>query len=207
MTITLIGAAIAIVGAIADDTSKPTTMSLPMLLIETGMDLEMPHDFAGGLTHSSHGLLYDRAIISENGKVELRVAVRPIARMNIDYDDPHGAIPHPNGLSELLMDAYLDRVAVSRKVRHELATTTACEEYGADKVWIQRFVARGSFSPRRPNGILLTLHRDDRADAFMSVLWSSDEDAVALIKQSVHALRFDDTPDPKSCLAHPPSED
>lgn len=68
---------------------------------------------------------YERGMRSADGLLEVRYAIRPIERLQIEYDDPHGSAPDPNHIFPLIFE--------SLAVRLSGGTHTPTQEYPQDR--------------------------------------------------------------------------
>lgn len=66
------------------------------LLQEADLRFARPDDCVDVPIRSNPVLSYERALRSSDGKLEIRYLVRPLRRLQIGYDDPHGSAPDPN---------------------------------------------------------------------------------------------------------------
>ena len=67
--------------------------SFESLLVEAELLFNPPRGFEDLPAGRTPVLDYERALRSPDGNLEIRIAVRPLKRLRIDYDDPHGAVP------------------------------------------------------------------------------------------------------------------
>ena len=95
------------------------------LLAEAEMQFEPPAG-ATSLASSANAVMnYERALRTADGLLEIRYAIRPLKRLRIDYDDPHGAAPDPNHIFPLMFEALA--------VRLSGGTHTPTQEYPQDR--------------------------------------------------------------------------
>jgi len=72
------------------------------LLDESGLHLESSSSFIDIPISANSVLPYEHAMRHESGELELRFIIRPLNRIEIEYNDPHNAAPEPNHLFPLL---------------------------------------------------------------------------------------------------------
>ena len=78
-------------------------------------------------------LPYEHAMRSEDGKLEVRYAIRPLSRVKIDYSDPHNSAPEPNHLFNMLFASLTEQLASGGDTpRREYTAQQAKELFNAD---------------------------------------------------------------------------
>lgn len=187
-------------GAQAD---RPAPEPFAGLLAESGMEFQLPDGFHDVPVQANELLPYERAIRRADGGLEIRYAIRPLARIEVDYQDPHSAKPEPNHMFPLMFQAILGRIA-----RHghnpstEYPQDQARSRFGADWASAAIFDVDPGFAPAQAHGLLLALHKNQLADAYAVFLFDDYERAKPLLDQTLAALRFIAEPDERV-----PSED
>ena len=81
------------------------------LLAEGELQFTRPDGFIDLPAGRNPVLDYERALRSEDGTLEMRIAIRPLKRLRIDYDDPHGSVPDPNHIFPLVFESLAARLA------------------------------------------------------------------------------------------------
>lgn len=115
---------------------------------------------------------YERALRSADGLLEIRIAVRPIRRLRIDYDDPHGAAPDPNHVFPLVFESLAGRLsggghAPSRPYPPDQAR----DRFNADWAAAAVFDTIEDFATDHRQGLLLAIHRNRVSDAYLVFLF------------------------------------
>ena len=140
------------------------------LLQEGGLRYSAPAGFEERLPgYSPFG--YEKRLVSEALPLEVRYSIRPLNRIEVDYEDPHNAAPHPNDLFDMLFRSVIEVLSdgpdsVSRAYPPE----TAAARFNAGWAAVAVMDIKPEVSRYYTQGLLLAMHRNDRADAYVLVL-------------------------------------
>ncbi len=161
------------------------------LLKETEVELEIPSDFEEIPVPQTEVFSFEKAWRKKDGSVEIRLALRPIRRMVIDYDDPHSSAPDPNDMYPLMFTAMIGQFARQgempvRDVPFELARKT----FRADWASIAMFGADPALDTSHREGMLLALHKNRTADAYLLILYDDPDHSRQLLKELIKVVRF-----------------
>ena len=96
---------------LAADQSAEADGSFESLLAEGELQFNAPEGYLDLPAGRTPTLDYERALRSPDGMLEIRIAVRPLKRLRIDYDDPHGAVPNPNHIFPLVFESLATRLS------------------------------------------------------------------------------------------------
>ena len=163
------------------------------LASEVGAELQVPQGFAIGSGENNPLLPYELTLRVADARLEARYAVRPIGRLNIEYQDPHNAAPEPEHIYPLMYAALIDQLAVGGSdVRREYPPEQARERYGADWAAVAIFDVRQEFASDFTQAMLLALHRQRRGEVYTVVLFNDPTKVRREIDQALEALRFTD---------------
>lgn len=161
------------------------------LLSEAGMELGLPPGFHDQKVLENVQLPYEGAVVGSEGLMEIRYSIRPLARIVVDYDDPHSAKPEPNHMFPLMFQAILGRIARhGHNPSSEYPVEQARKKFGADWASAAVFDVDPDYAPGRPLGLLLGLHKNQVADAYAVFLFERYEEAKPLLDETLTALRF-----------------
>ena len=156
------------------------------------MEFSMPPDFVPATPANEPAMATEYAIRHRDIELEIRYAIRPIDRMVVEYDDPHGLAPDPDTLYPLMFRALVERISTDFAPQSEFDSTMAQREFGAD--WGNAAVV--STGPHFGRGydycLILMLHKSHTADAYAFYLFQGESKhrAMPLITDALHALRF-----------------
>ncbi len=165
--------------------------SFQELLDESGLEFSTPSGFVPVAVDSNEVFGYEHAVASADGAVEIRYAVRPLARLGIEYQDPHSSAPHPNDLFKMLFDQVTIELAGTRE--------SFIRPYGPEAVrnrfkaqWASAalFDIASGFSDRHAQAMLIAIHRDDQADAYIVCLFNDYDDLRAAYPEVERSLSF-----------------
>ena len=161
------------------------------LLKETSIEFKKPDNFKIIPIQVNELFLYEYAIRENKGKLEIRYAIRPIARMKIDYKDPHNAAPEPNHLFPLLFDNAIQRIAQDgHNPRMEYSPQQSKEKFNSDWASASAFDVKPEFSDSYKQGLLLAMHKSTKADAYAIFLFNDYHQVKELIDQNLTNLKF-----------------
>ena len=161
------------------------------LLLESGLRMERRDQFFDLVPRANDILPYEHAMRHKSGQLEVRFIVRPLSRIEIEYNDPHNAAPEPNHLFPLLFESLTNRLAVgSHAPSNTFSEEHAKKTFNAQWAAVSVFDTDPEFTGGYRNGVLLALHRNDLADAYTLFLYDDYELAGPLIDASLAALSF-----------------
>jgi hypothetical protein len=168
-----------------------TPDSFAALLAEAGMEFTLPDGFRELPVQVNELLPYEGAIGRPDGALEIRYAIRPLARIEVDYEDPHSAKPEPNHMFPLMFQAIIGRIARhGHNPSSEYPQDQARKRFGADWASAAIFDVDPDYSSKHGHGLLLALHKNLLADAYAVFLFDDYEQAKPLLDQTLEALRF-----------------
>jgi hypothetical protein len=182
--------------AAAGATETSSRQAFEQLLMESGLRIESRNAFAEVPIQQNSVLPHEHAMRHESGKLELRFIVRPLARIEIEYNDPHNAAPEPNHLFPLLFESLTQRLAANNDTSsNTLSEIEAKDKFNAQWAAVAAFDVDPEFSREFKNAILLGMHKNDMADAYTLFLYNDPESAKPLISAALGIMSF--TPNPR----------
>jgi hypothetical protein len=162
-----------------------------VLLEEAELQFNPPEGFVDRPPASTPILDYERALRSTDGLLEIRLAVRPIKRLQIDYDDPHGAVPDPNHIFPLVFESLASRLAGGRhSPSNEYPPDQARAKFNADWAAAAVFDTVEGFDTRFKQGLLIAIHRNGVSDAYLVFLFDDYASARASLNAAMSTLMF-----------------
>lgn len=81
------------------------------LLKESGLSFQLTKGFKEITVEPEYVMPYEKRLLSDDGELEIRYAIRPLNRIEIAYEDPHNSAPHPNDLFEMLFRTLTETLA------------------------------------------------------------------------------------------------
>ena len=134
---------------------------------------------------------YERALRSPSGDLEIRLAVRPLKRLRIDYDDPHGAIPDPNHIFPLMFESLASRLGGGRHApSNPYPPQEAQSRFNADWAAAAVFDVAAEFESPHAHGLLLAMHRNKVSDAYVVVLFDDYDTLRAHLDEVMQIVVF-----------------
>jgi len=163
------------------------------LLSEAGLSYSAPQEFISLAPAGNPVLPYEHAIRAKDGKLEVRYAIRPLNRVKIDYSDPHNSAPEPNHLFNMLFASLTEQLASGGDTpRREYTLEQAKELFNADWAAAAVFDVSQQFAENYTQGILVAIHKNGRADAYMVYLFNTYPEVKQRINASLPSLKFND---------------
>ena len=161
------------------------------LLQESSMQWSKPDGFKEVAIVENEYLPYEKAVARADGELEIRYALRPLARMTIDYDDPHGALPDPNHIFQRVFQALTGNLSVGGNTpSREYKVEEAKSKFGADWAGMSIFDVDQKFAKGFKGAMLLAMHKNHIADAYIIFLFKDYEKAKAQINANLDTLRY-----------------
>jgi len=178
--------------AVATGCSK-STVSRPFqkLLDEAQLVFTAPQGFQPLPPVANPLLPYEHAIRAEDGKLEVRYAIRPLSRVKIDYSDPHNSAPEPNHLFNMLFASLAEQLASGGDTpRREYTSEQAKDLFNADWAAAAVFDVSQQFSQDYTQGLLVAIHKNGQADAYMIYLFNTYPEVKQRIHTTLPSLQF-----------------
>lgn len=139
---------------------------------------------------------YERALRSPDGKLEIRIAIRPLKRLVIDYDDPHGAVPNPNHIFPLVFESLATRLSgASHAPSNAYPPDRALEKFNADWAAAAVFDTVEDFETDHKQGLLVAIHRNKVSDAYLVFLFDDYAAVKDSLKLAMKTLSFQPLPE------------
>ena len=162
------------------------------LLAEGGLVFEAPAGFHPLPVQPDFVMPYEARYLSDDGRLEIRYAIRPLDRIEIDYQDPHNAAPAPNDLFNMLFRALSETLARDHQVlSREYPADQAHRLFNAGWAAVGVFDLAKGISDRFTQAMLVAIHQNDKADAYALFLTNDLGAEKARIKKVLGALRFE----------------
>jgi len=173
--------------------SGPDTPDDPFmaLLNEAGLELGKLGNFEP-LEPKKNALLdYEHAVISQDQQLEIRFAIRPLQRVEIEYEDPHGSVPDPNHIFPLMFESLAIKLSGgSHTPSREYSMKMAQEVFNADWAAAAVFDVSSEFDTQYSQGLLLAIHKSKISDAYSVFLFDDYETVKPLINAHLSALKY-----------------
>ncbi len=175
----------------AQEQAIPT---FPELLTEAGLELKVPEGFEEIKLQKNPLLQHEKAMRSQDGSLELRYVIRPLGRIEIDYEDPHSAVPEPNHMFNMLFHTMIGNLTKrgSRSPTQEYSKAQAKEFFNADWAAVSVFDVVPEYSDKYSQVMMLALHKNDLADAYTVFLFDDYAQVKQAVQASMSSLKFTD---------------
>jgi len=138
---------------------------------------------------------YERALRSADGQLELRIAIRPLKRLQIDYDDPHGAVPNPEHIFPLVFESLATRLSGGGHApSNPYPPDQARAKFNADWAAAAVFDTIEDFATHYTQGLLVAIHRNKVSDAYLVFLFNDYAAVKGELQAAMDTLVFLPTP-------------
>ena len=181
------------------DQSAAIDGSFAALLVEGELVFRRPAGYVDLPAGRTPILDYEHALRSPEGDLEIRLAVRPLKRLRIDYDDPHGAIPNPDHIFPLVFESLATRLAGGPPQQ-------AREKFNADWAAAAVFDTVADFATDHKQGLLLAIHRNKVSDAYLVFLFDDYQQIKDKLDAALDTLVFQSQPGPGKSAADAANE-
>lgn len=161
------------------------------LLNEAGLTLTEPEHFSQRSVQNSDLLPYEHVIRHSDNVLEVRYAIRPISRMEINYQDPHSSAPEPNHIFTMMFTALIGQLSSGGNSPHrEYSPQDAADKFNADWAGLSVFDIEQAYSADFKQAFLVALHKNNLADAYLVILFNDYKRAKPLVNEVIQSLRF-----------------
>lgn len=161
------------------------------LVAEAGMRIEVPQGFHRADPRPNPLFAYEQALSNADGSLEIRYALRPLGRIVVDYQDPHGSAPDPNHVFPLMFQSL---VGVLSNGRHsptrEYPPEQAREKFNADWAAAAVFDVNSDFNADHQQVLMIAMHKNKLADAYAIFLFDDYDQVKQQINSGLSFLMF-----------------
>ncbi len=165
------------------------------LLKEGELEFQPPEGFKSVPVEPAYVMPYEARYVSEDGQLEVQYAIRPLSRIEIDYEDPHNSAPLPNDLFNMLFRTLTETLARDHEViSRNYTPEEARKDYRAGWAAVGVFDLSSDISQRFQQALLIALHQNDKADAYILFLThdlSAEKDRIKKLRTSLRFRSFD----------------
>ena len=128
---------------------------------------------------------------SPDGSLGIRLAIRPLKRLRIDYDDPHGSVPDPNHIFPLVFESLASRLAGGGHAPSSpYPPDQAHAKFNADWAAAAVFDTVPEFSAEHKQALLVAIHRNKVADAYLVFLFDDYANVKTTLQAAMNTLVF-----------------
>lgn len=165
--------------------------SFDRLLVEASARFAPPQGFEDMAVPLIDRFPFDRALRDPAGTLQVLYAVRPIARMEIDYDDPHSSAPNPNHIFPLVFDSLVGMLSAGGHTpSRQFEDRQARKYFNADLASAATFDLDRAVSAEFRFGFLVGAHKNQKADLYTLFLYNDPQLAKAQIDALLATLAF-----------------
>lgn len=174
-----------------DSQSQIVSVDFVKLLQESGLSFSETKGFKSIPVAPDYVMPYEKRLTNQDESLEVRYAIRPLNRIEIAYDDPHNSAPHPNDLFEMLFRTLSETLSGgSHVISRAYTAEQAKQKYNAGWASVGVFDISPDISKRYKQAMLIAIHHNDKADAYLLMLTNNLADQKPAIKQLQKSLKF-----------------
>lgn len=162
------------------------------LLTEAGLSLKTSTKLEEIDAPGNPLIRFEKAFRHRAAALQVWYAVRPLARVQIKYNDPHSSAPNPDHIFPMVFQSMVGRLA-----KHGHTPTRAYPPAKARALFNADWAAATLFdtdaalgSPYR-QGLLLALHKNGRGDAYALFLFDDGREVKPAIDDLLGHLSFE----------------
>lgn len=184
---------LAVMSPVHGDAPPTREQAFARLLDDTGLVYVRPAGFQVIEPAANPVFPYEHALRHREGALEVRYAVRPLAQMVVEYQDPHSAAPEPEHMFPLIFQSLMGRLSRHGHTPHnEYSPQQAREQFNADWAAAALFDVNPEFSGDYRQGLLIAIHRQGRGDAYEVYLFDDYDPVRPLVREAMGSLKFRD---------------
>lgn len=159
------------------------------------MEFNTPGGFTFAPGESTPQLDYEGKLVTEDGKLEVRLALRCLADAEVDYEDPHSSKPAPEHIYPLMYTAIVQEISTDPHAPSGGFGEAALTEFHSDWGQMSLLTPKPEFGGDYSSMIFLAIHRRAAADAYMVLLFDDYEEVKDQVKSAMGSLSFLDMPE------------
>lgn len=193
----------ATVAEVADVQSE---VAFSTLVERCKMEFATPAGFTFAPGQSTPALDYEGALLSDDGNLEVRLALRCLADAEVDYKDPHSSKPAPEHIYPLMYTAIVQEISTDPHSPSGGFGDNAMAEFNCDWGQMSLLTPKPDFGGDYSSMIFLAVHRRAAADAYMVFLFDDYAIVKDQVKVAMGSLRFTDMPEEAESAEQEPTE-
>ncbi len=167
------------------------------LLTESKMVFQMPGGLVETKTIDNDQMNYEFSVKYPDKKFEVRYAIRPLVEMIVQYKvnevnkKPGVTLIDPNKLYLASFQAIAMNISGGQfKNSQEFDRNSVKNEFNADWGSVTLVETGKTFGQEYKYCLMLAIHKDDCADAYIFFLSESKDDLMALAQPAFYSLKF-----------------
>jgi len=165
--------------------------SFTSLLDEAGLNFQLPEASQRIDVERNEFFPYEYAVRKDNKSMEIRYSIRPLSRIEIDYEDPHNAAPEPNHIFAMMFTALIGQLSNSGSSPHrEYSEEDAKTKFNADWAGLSVFDLEQGYSADYKQAFLVAMHKNNLSDAYLVILFNDYQSIKPELEQVMKSLRF-----------------
>ncbi|MEQ8825308.1 MAG: hypothetical protein RIC14_13140 [Filomicrobium sp.] len=173
--------------------SAPAPTSFDAFLKEASLSLRLGDDFVEDDVPETELYGFEKAVRHRQLPMKIYFAIRPIARMQIDYEDPHSNAPEPDHVFPMVFQSLVSRLSkAGQRPSRVYPPEKAKKLFNADWAAASMFDTEAELNSGFKSGLLVAIHKSQRADAYYLFVFDDPKPLKAAIDNALGVLSFTD---------------
>ncbi len=161
------------------------------LLDEAGLVLERGDDYDDVAVPQTPLYGFEKALKHRQLPLKIYFAVRPLARMKIEYEDPHSNAPNPDHIFPMVFQSLIGRLAKSGSSPSRVYRAQKAKQlFNADWAAAAMFDTEADLNSGFGSALLIAIHKSKLADAYYLFVFDDPKPLKPAIDAAIGALRF-----------------
>ncbi len=170
--------------------SETTRKAFEKLLVASKLSYTLPEGFVEIAPRPNELLPFEWSLFQKDSGLEVRLSLRPLKQIQVEYRDPHSSAPLPNHLFSMMYQTILQRISGRGVESRKQFAKEGLKAFNAQ--WASAAAEPPNPEYTKKKGLLvLALHANDKADVYVVFLYDDYQKAKPWIKKAFRVLRFD----------------
>jgi hypothetical protein len=169
--------------------SEVTRKAFEKLLLDSKLNYSLPEGFKEIAPRPNELLPYEWSLYHQGSGLEVRLSVRPLKQIKIEYRDPHSSAPEPNHIFSMMYQTILQRISGHGLEAKKQFAKEGLRVFNADWASAAAEIPNPDYTKRK-GLFVLAIHANDKADAYLVFLYDDYQKAKPWIKKAFRTLRF-----------------
>ncbi len=171
--------------------SPETRKAFHKLLDASELIYSLPEGFVEIAPRPNELLPFEWSLFQKDSGLEVRLSLRPLKQIKVEYRDPHSSAPEPNHLFAMMYQTILQRISGHGVEAKKQFAKEGLMVFHADWASAAAEIPNPEYTNKK-GLFVLALHANDKADAYLVFLYDDYVKAKPWIKKAFRVLRFRD---------------
>ncbi len=169
--------------------SEVTKKAFEKLLAVSKLSYTLPEGFVEIAPRPNELLPFEWSLYQKDSGLEVRLSLRPLKQIKVEYRDPHSSAPEPNHLFSMMYQTILQRISGHGVESRKQFAKEALKVFNAQWASAAAEIPNPEYTKKK-GLFVLALHANDKADAYVVFLYDDYSKAKPWIKKAFRVLRF-----------------